>query len=156
MLIQNDISDDFIDELLARADLDGIKKISVGALISKEFKLLFLKRIENDFLGGFLDLPGGGVNKEEKIINALIREVKEETSLDVLSIKEYLGSFDYVCDVGIKTRQFTFSILVMDGNIQCNPAEHTDFLWLSLKELKNFNITDNTKKLAISFYHTFE
>ncbi|NQY43830.1 MAG: NUDIX hydrolase [Legionellales bacterium] len=154
MSVNNKIKNALIDELLENISSDNIGKISVGAIINKMRNILFLKRRYDDFLGGFLDLPGGGVEKDEHIIDALIREVKEETGLDVLSINDYFGHFDYISGEDNKTRQFNFSVSVFDGSVQCNPEEHIDFFWLPEEKLQYFDISENTKNIAFNFYRS--
>lgn len=62
----------------------------VSALIfSKDNKLLMGKK--DPKLGGVYNdcwhIPGGGVNKQETKIDALIREIKEEVGIDLLAYK---------------------------------------------------------------------
>lgn len=55
--------------------------LSVSAIIEKEGKLLFLN---HTYIKGY-GLPGGIVRAGEDIEEALYREVKEETGLDIIS-----------------------------------------------------------------------
>ena len=75
---------------------DGIEKIVVGAIISKSNKVLVLRRREDDFLGGLDELPSGHVEDGEGLPDALRREVKEETGLEVSRILHLVGRFDYL------------------------------------------------------------
>ena len=61
---------------------------SVAAIIVKDGKLLVVKL---SYRGGF-SLPGGVVQTKETIEDALRREVKEETGLEVVEA-QYFGSF---------------------------------------------------------------
>jgi mutator protein MutT len=54
----------------------------VGALIFEAGKVLLVRRA-NEPLAGFWSLPGGAIELGEKSQEALLREVKEETGLDV-------------------------------------------------------------------------
>ncbi|VEU80572.1 NUDIX hydrolase [Haploplasma axanthum] len=54
------------------------------AVIIKDNKVLVLKSDNHE-----VKLPGGGVDNDETFIDALIREVKEETGYDVLSFSEF-------------------------------------------------------------------
>ncbi|MEE8413878.1 MAG: NUDIX domain-containing protein [Dehalococcoidales bacterium] len=84
--------------------------MSAGAIIIREGKILLVRyngRNNNSLLVG----PGGGVeNDEESITQALIREVKEETGLEVtpfklLFVEDFLSSLNktvkiwFLCDV---------------------------------------------------------
>ena len=67
-----------------------ITRVLVGGLIFKNGKILLLKRTETKkFLPGYYDLPGGKVEPGEDPNHALIREVKEETGLDIEIVKPY-------------------------------------------------------------------
>ena len=61
------------------------KHIGVYGLIIKDNKILLIKKKTGPY-DGKLDLPGGGIKYCEKVEDALVRELKEETGLD---IKEY-------------------------------------------------------------------
>lgn len=63
--------------------------------------VLLLERTNTGFLDGRLTLPGGHVEKDEPILEAAIRECREETTLQVTKarvslIMPYQGGVDYV------------------------------------------------------------
>ena len=63
---------------------DSVDKFVVGAVITNENGEIFLaKRKQDDFMGGFYEIPGGNAKKGECIYNTLTREIKEETNLDI-------------------------------------------------------------------------
>ena len=66
--------------------LDVLPIASVEAVILKDDKLLFLRR-KNDPVKGEWWFPGGRIRKGETLAEALIREVKEETGLQVIESK---------------------------------------------------------------------
>ena len=59
---------------------------SVEAIISKDNSLLFLRR-QNSPAKGQWWFPGGRIRKGETLEEALYREVKEETGLEVIKSK---------------------------------------------------------------------
>lgn len=63
---------------------DHFYRVSVKALILDD-KKRFLLTLENK---GLWELPGGGLNFDEKPQACLIREIKEEMGLDVVHINE--------------------------------------------------------------------
>jgi 8-oxo-dGTP diphosphatase len=139
-------------ELLNQCRTDQIEKIVIGVTIIFNNTCLCLKREGSDFMGDLVELPSGGKEKNETIYNSLIREVEEETGI-VLNLKnsfDYLSSFDYVSSSGKKARQINFAInLNKLPCVKLNPKEHTEYYWLSLSELNNYNISDETKKVII-------
>lgn len=95
----------FYDLLLRKAKEEGIIKNVVGAIIlNSKNEFLILSRKANDFMGGIDELPSGNMEKAETIIDSLVREVKEETNLEVDNIINYLDSFDYISSSGKKAR----------------------------------------------------
>ncbi|MEU7146170.1 NUDIX hydrolase [Nocardia sp. NPDC046473] len=65
------------------------------------------------FMGGIWEPPSGKVDPGEALDETLIREVKEETGLDVAGIRKYLGEFDYRSGSDKKCRQFNFTVDVV-------------------------------------------
>lgn len=102
-MIENNISEKILNNIEKDLLKDGIEKVVVGAVIflSQETPLL-LRRTASDFMGGLVELPSGTVDKGETLIEALVREVKEETGLSVASIDSYIGYFDYLSGSGKK------------------------------------------------------
>jgi 8-oxo-dGTP diphosphatase len=137
--------------LLKKASEEQVKKLVVGALIVKETKILLLKRPMDDFMGGIWELPSGNVEKYEDLCSALIREVLEETGLEIDEILKYVDSFDYESRSGKKARQFNFLIKIKNFN-PVKLTEHDDCAWVEKYKLDNYNITDNVKK-TLSLIH---
>ena len=71
-----------MDEKNYTLDLDEIYRVAVRGIIFIDGKLLM---IEDVF--GEVKLPGGGIDYGENDYEALVREVKEETALDVIECK---------------------------------------------------------------------
>jgi 8-oxo-dGTP diphosphatase len=64
---------------------------TVDAVIQKNSQILLIERKKEPFKG-YLVLPGGFVNEGERVEDAAKREVKEETSLDIVLL-EILGVY---------------------------------------------------------------
>lgn len=71
-------------------------RIRVGIIITKEDKILLVKMHRENSKDIYV-LPGGGVDKGEDIFDAAVREVKEETNLNV-NIKKILYLKDLYTD----------------------------------------------------------
>ena len=134
--------------LIKKGKQDGIVKNVVGAIILNEKnEALIMSRKIDDFMGGIDELPSGNMEQGENIYEALVREVKEETNLDVVNVKSYIGSFDYISGSGKKARQYNFVIDVKNtGNIIL--TEHDKYNWLTIEEIrKSSKITDEVKSI---------
>jgi 8-oxo-dGTP diphosphatase len=134
------------DYLLNDSRSEGIQRFVVGAVIkNNENHVLILKRASNDFMGGIDELPSGKVEANETLIQALQREIKEETNLDIETIVKYLGSFDYKSKSGNATRQFNFLIHARDVNQLKISDEHEKAQWVKPSAMEAYNITEPVK-----------
>ena len=132
--------------LIKKGEQEGIVKNVVGAIILNEKnQVLIMSRKTDDFMGGIDELPSGNMEQGENIYEALVREVKEETNLDVVNVKSYIGSFDYIYGSGKKARQYNFVLDVKNiENIIL--TEHDEYNWLTIEEIrKSSKITDEVK-----------
>ncbi|KKQ18578.1 MAG: ADP-ribose pyrophosphatase [Berkelbacteria bacterium GW2011_GWA1_36_9] len=140
-----------IRELLDQAAEDGIQKIVVGAAIKRGDKFLLLERAPSDFMGGLVELPSGTPNAGEDVLQALVREVKEETDISVTAVVAYLGAFDYASSSGKKTRQFNFLVETEAGDIKLDQNEHSNYFLLNPSDEQFFklNISNGTKSILL-------
>ena len=63
-------------------------------LPEKEGEVLLLRRYNTGYEDGKYSLVAGHVDKDESVINTMIREAKEEIGCDV-ELGEYLGYWDF-------------------------------------------------------------
>ena len=104
--------------------------IAVGALIIKGYKVLLHHRTDYDLW----DLPSGGMKKGETIFQALKREVKEETGLNIKPVKITGLYQNYRKEIIV----LIFLIKVISGKLTKN-KEADDFKYFDYKKLpKNF------------------
>ncbi len=117
-------------ELLLAAKQEGIHAFAVGAAIVGDNQLLVLIRAAHEsFLPGYAEMPGGGVEEGESLFDALYRETKEETGLDIANVLAFAGGFDYRNGTGELVRQFNVLVKPTSFSIVLNPEEHSQFLW---------------------------
>jgi 8-oxo-dGTP pyrophosphatase MutT (NUDIX family) len=107
-------------------------------VLLRDNKVLLLKTAFGTFEGHW-DLPGGHIHEDEKIIDGLVREVKEETNLDVSSIQKI--NFSY-------KNKFFFKGPMPDGKIFLSD-EHNEHKLFTIKELQNINITSYFKEVIM-------
>ncbi|MEV6656466.1 NUDIX domain-containing protein [Nocardia fluminea] len=125
------IDESVYSTLRIEAERDEIRRLVVGAVVVRHHRVLILRRRRSDFLGGRWELPSGVVEPGEALDEALVREVAEETGLEVTGVSDYLGDFDYLTGEGARTRQFTFVVEVAaTGPVTL--TEHDAHLWTRL------------------------
>lgn len=107
----------------------------VCAIILKNSQVLAVKRSEKQRLAGHWEFPGGKVEFEENQKNAIIREIEEELSVQVIPImtlthvwwqdeKDLIRLIPIVCELPT-------------GDIRLQ--EHEEFRWLSYHDLPHMN-----------------
>lgn len=146
----------FENILMEKAREDGIEKLVVGGVvINNEKKCLILSRKVDDFMGGIDEIPSGKLEKGETLFEALIREIKEESNLDVTQIVSYIDYFDYMSGSGKKSRQYNFVVKVNNYD-KVVLTEHDQFKWQTLEELNaNSLITPKTLfTLNVAYFNT--
>ena len=117
-------------------------KLTVDAIITKNDKILLIKRRRKPFKD-FWALPGGFVNYGEKVEDAVIREVLEETSLEC-RVEKLLGVYS---DPNRDPRGHTVSIVYHLKIIKGEPRGNDDAC-----DAKFFNIKD-IPSLPLAFDH---
>lgn len=141
-----------IEQLTAEATNDGVQQLVVGAVVTRGQDVLLLRRPVDDFMGGIYELPSGKVDPGEALDQALIREVKEETGLDVARIVGYLGDFDYASGSGRKSRQFNFAVdVTTPGPVLL--TEHDEYRWVAIAEEPP--VTDSVKTVLARYRESF-
>ena len=108
------------------------RKIVLTGIIRCIDEYLIVKRSKNDnFLPGVWELPGGNIEDNELIYEALEREINEEIGLNIKNLKKKLVHFydeikekyHYIeLDFLIETNSKDFNILLSD--------EHENYLWV--------------------------
>jgi mutator protein MutT len=108
------------------------------SLIKKNEKYLLLKRSsDSKFFPGLWDFPGGKIEPREDVTEALIREAKEETSLEIIP-QEKIGDFDYI-ENDTPVHFQIFSVKNFSGDIKLS-QDHSEFIWLSIEGLSKYDL----------------
>ncbi len=113
-------------------------EISVVAAIIKDDKgnILITKRPDDTHLGGLWEFPGGKVEDGESHTDALVREIQEETALDIVPGELY---WQETVDYGWKIVRLYFYHCRLKGQEQnVRLQQVTDFRWLEAFELPGF------------------
>ena len=121
--------------------------VVVGCLCRSSDKYLFLKRNPEKKHPLYWCVPGGKVNTGETERNAIIREVREETQLQVEARIELL--YRYFVDDG--ETQFSYYLFVADidtpDEVVLNETEHISFNWLNLEEACRLSLVPNMREI---------
>jgi len=108
--------------------------VAVKAMIEKDGKILLIHKSENEDINPkTIDIPGGRVEFGEDIEKALIREIKEETNLDV-EIRKPTNIWSFLHKENFQLVGITFLCKYVSGEINLS-GEHEHFIWVDKNEV---------------------
>jgi 8-oxo-dGTP diphosphatase len=129
-------------------NMSGHIRVRAGAIIIEDHKIL-LTEFNDPFRGIFYDLPAGGTEPNESIIEAVKREAKEEASVDVevgplAFVYEYAPHLNGEKYGKTHTLVMMFECTLKKGSIPRLPDKpdpnQTDVKWVSLSDLENVEL----------------
>ncbi len=136
-----------------------VQKVVLAAVIIKDNKVLILQRNKDeDILPNMWELPSGKKEPLETFENALLREVKEETGLDIKIIMPFFV-FDYQIEKTEEIRdsmQINFLVKPVGEDKVKLSQEHQNFAWISESEIDKYALSPATKetiKKAFELFH---
>jgi 8-oxo-dGTP diphosphatase len=115
-----------------------IKTVVACALIDVDGKVLINKRPAGKEYEGFWEFPGGKIEHQETPELALIRELREELSIDVES--------SCVAPLTFNTHDYDNFYLILllyvcrKWNGVITPMEGQDISWVKVKDIAKYNI----------------
>lgn len=110
--------------------------VAVFVLFIKDEKILLLRRYQTGWQDGNYSLPAGHVEENEKVSEALIREIKEETSIELSQEQIKLAHVMHRKSLDRVYVDFFFVADQWDGepkNLELNKCD--DLSWFPLDEL---------------------
>ncbi|MEK6890108.1 MAG: NUDIX domain-containing protein [Nanoarchaeota archaeon] len=122
--------------------VEKYQKIVVTGLLKREGKVLILKRSsKEDFLPNYWELPSGKVEFGETVEQALKREFKEETNLDI-EVKSPYKIFSYLSDNKNRhTIEIIFHVSCKDIKKLIISEDHQEYIWISKDDIKKYKIS---------------
>lgn len=123
--------------------MDNMKKEkSCGCVVIKDKKILVIYQID-----GFWGFPKGHVEENETELQTAIREVKEETNLDVKVDERKRYIIEYLTEEGSEKQVIYFVAKVIGGEIKPQEIEIKEIAWLDFEDAINIVTYDNTKEM---------
>lgn len=137
--------------------LNNVRLIQKCIIVGRDGKILALKRAPDDHSrGGNWDLPGGGYEQGEDVLDAIKREVFEETGIIVKSVAPV-----YFANNSAKTGFFqgdnVFGMCYLcrewEGEIRLSD-EHMEYQWIDPSDFVQLNFGEDCGFFTLSM-HSF-
>jgi len=118
--------------------------VAVGIILNDRDQVLIAKRPNNLHQGGLWEFPGGKVEKDEDVFEALVREFREEVDLVINDADEFMkihhdyGDKKVILDIW-KSKNFTGVARGIEGQ---------KIRWVAPKELQQFQFPDANRAIV--------
>lgn len=138
-------------------------RVRACALIIESNSILLVEF--NDHRGLHYNLPAGGVEANESVIEAVIREAKEEASINVevgplALVYEYAPHLNNDKYGSIQSLQLMFDCKIINGTTPQLPANpdpnQTGVKWIKLNDLHSIDLYPNIQEQIIQYSKTKE
>jgi len=113
---------------------------AVVGIIRRKDALFLQKRPSTGLLAGFWELPGGKVRRDETPQRALVRELKEELGVDVLSVR-------HAATIRHAYTKFQVRLSAFECEVAPLPKEDTTHRWVRRKDLVKYPLPAGTVKV---------
>ena len=140
-------------------DRTEIAELTVLCLIQKDGKILLQNRIKTDWRG--YAFPGGHIEVGESIVDAVVREVREETGLTIIDPK-LCGIKQFPLKDGKyeNGRYLVFLFRADKFSGEVVSSEEGEMRWIDKRDLHKFNLVqdfdDMLKVMAEDTYNEFQ
>jgi 8-oxo-dGTP diphosphatase len=122
--------------------------VAVGIIVNSQQQILLAKRHGHLHQGGKWEFPGGKVEADETVTQALIRELKEEVGLAVVSSSAFMTiSHDY------PDKQVLLDIhLVQNFSGEAIGVEGQQIAWVNIDQLKDYEFPEANLPILEKIY----
>jgi 8-oxo-dGTP diphosphatase len=125
-------------------------KVAVAVLFDEKQRVLITRRSLDALHGGLWEFPGGKVEQDETPLTALIREVKEEVDLDVVTA-------DFLCQIDHTYTSRSVTLLVyrvhaFHGKAVCR-EQQLDLRWVEVEQLKCYAFPEANQQIIAILSH---
>ncbi|HSU58258.1 MAG TPA: NUDIX hydrolase [Bryobacteraceae bacterium] len=123
--------------------------LGVGALIFDSGRVLLVERGKPP-LAGYWSLPGGGVEAGERLEDAIIREVKEETGLEVAT-NAIAAVFERLMPDAAGTCEYHYVLIdfycsILGGELRAG-SDSRSTGWFPIDSLDDLLMTEGTREV---------
>ena len=121
--------------------------VSTVALIDWQGKVLISLRSEDKILPNYWEFPGGKIKTNESPDHAIIREIKEELTLDIN--KKSLKPLSFNTHTYEEFHAVIFFYICRSWNGNPLSKNKQKILWVEIDKLKNYNFLPGSSKFVL-------
>ena len=123
--------------------INKIVKAVVGILKNANGEILIAERRQDQFMGGFWELPGGKIEEGESNEESLARELKEELGIEISAPSLMHTMCHQYPEKAVKL--WIYTIDRFDG--EARGAEGQNIVWCPTERLNDFNLLPTMKAI---------
>ena len=116
-------------------------ELTVLCLVEKDNKFLLQNRVKNDWRG--FAMPGGHIEAGESIVDAVVREMKEETGLTILNPK-LCGVKQFPIEHG---RYIVFLFYATEFEGELISSDEGEVHWIDKNEISNLDTVEDFEQM---------
>lgn len=117
--------------------------VAVGIVKDAGGNILIAKRPEGKYKSGLWEFPGGKIEADETVFQALQREFREEVSIDIISAQAWL---QVQHDYGDRNVLLDVWMITEFAGVPCG-CEGQEIRWVSAAELGQYQFPDGNKMI---------
>ena len=140
--------------------MDGSKKhiVHISAMIVREDKkFLVIRRRENEIaFPNKWTVPGGKAEDDEKVLEVLKREVKEEAGLEIEDRYDYLWDYAFRRPDGNTVKGFCFRVWPRTKEVKLESGREA-FAWIGLEDVPKYDFAEGVaEKIKVTAWKWLE
>lgn len=109
--------------------------VDVHLFLVRRRKILLLKRANTGYMDGYYHVPAGHLDGNERLIDALIRESKEEVGIDI-NPKDVVLAHTMHNRSDTERLALFFEVKRWKGKVKnLEPEKHSEIAWFELRKL---------------------
>lgn len=117
------------------------RKKSVAGIVYSDSLILIGKRLPTGSMACRWEFPGGKVEPDETYREALVREFKEEFSIDI-EVGEKIAEAEFT-HKGVVSDLFAYRVYFLNENPTWVLSEHEKIKWATIEEIKSLDFVDS-------------